>query len=218
MVHRASPPGPILDVGSGGGVMLDAFHRLGRVAVGLERYADRPDVLTCDISECEYGWAAIVLWHSLEHLPAPRRALREAALRLVPGGVVIVAVPNAESIQARMFGDRWLHLDLPRHLTHLGSTHVEAALVEDGLTVTMVSHLRGGQVAFGWLHGLVGLLPRHPDLYQAIRRPSARERNGRRLPALLAAVGLGPVALVAAGLEVWTRHGGTVCVMGRRTS
>ena len=28
---------------------------------------------------------------------------------------------------------------------------------------------------FGWLHGLVGMLPGHPDLYDAIRRCEARQ-------------------------------------------
>jgi len=28
---------------------------------------------------------------------------------------------------------------------------------------------------FGWVHGLVGKLPGHPDLYDAIRRSEARQ-------------------------------------------
>ena len=39
-----------------------------------------------------------------------------------------------------------------------------------------MSHWRGGQALFGWLHGLVGSLPGRPDLYDAIRRPEARSR------------------------------------------
>ena len=60
-----------------------------------------------------------------------------------------------------------------------------------GTRVERVSYLRGGQVVFGWLHGIVGLLPGHPDLYDAIRRPEARRRpmpTGRRLATLAAAV------------------------------
>ena len=83
-------------------------------------------------------------------------------------------MPNPASLQARAFGERWLALDLPRHLVHVPAPALLARLRELGLSVERVSYLRGGQVVFGWLHGLVGALPGHPDLYDAIRRPEAR--------------------------------------------
>jgi SAM-dependent methyltransferase len=217
-IDATSPPGPVLDVGCGDGAMLDALHRRGRDAIGLERHSNRPDVRSTNLAECESGWAAIVMWHSLEHLPEPRKALREAAQRLAPGGQLVVAVPNIGSLQAQVFGDRWLHLDLPRHLSHLTVRALSQAMKDDGLVSTRVSHLRGGQVMFGWLDGLVGSLPCHPDLYQAIRRPTARENlNSRgRLATLTAAAVLSPVALLATGLEVAVRRGGTVCLVARR--
>ena len=85
-------------------------------------------------------------------------------------------MPNPDSLQARAFGDRWLHLDLPLHLVHVPAPALLARLRALGLRVERVSYLRGGQVVFGWLHGIVGLLPGHPDLYDAIRRPEARRR------------------------------------------
>ena len=95
---------------------------------------------------------------------------------LAPGGVLVVAVPNAGSLQARLLGERWLALDLPRHLVHLPAEALLERLRSLGLTVERVSFWRGGQVVFGWLHGLVGALPGRPDLYDAIRRPEARSR------------------------------------------
>jgi len=213
-----APPGPVLDVGAGEGVLLDALHAVGREATGLEREATRPDVLDCDLAEVEAKWAAVVFWHSLEHLPEPARALEQAAALLEPGGVLVIALPNTESIQCRLFGRRWFALDSPRHLLHLGSGTLRRRLAELGLTVERVSYLRGGQVVFGWLDGLVGMLPGHPSLYDAIRRPAARFRplsRGRRLFALTAAAILLPVALVTAAVEVALRRGGTVYVEAR---
>ena len=217
-VDEMSPPGPVLDVGCGDGAMLDALHRRGRSATGLERHSNRPDVRPATLAECEGGWAAIVLWHALEHLPAPRQAIADAARRLAPGGILVVAVPNYSSLQAKAFGVRWLHLDLPRHLSHLTAEGLLRSLPIEGLVLVDVSYLRGGQVAFGWLHGLVGLLPGHPDLYQSVRRSVARER-GRvraRWAVLGAAAVLSPVAVLAAGMEVVLRRGGTVCLVARR--
>ncbi len=77
------------------------------------------------------------------------RALARAAELLQPGGVLVVAVPNSDSLQARVFGDRWFALDLPRHLVHLPAETLVRRLNELGLRRGRVSHLRGGQVVFG---------------------------------------------------------------------
>jgi SAM-dependent methyltransferase len=213
-----APPGPILDVGAGDGALLDALGRRGRRAVGLERESDREDVLAADISEVEGEYAAVVFWHSLEHLPAPAEAVEHARRLLAPGGVVVIAVPNIDSLQARAFGDRWLALDLPRHLVHLSKRALVSGLERRGLRVERVSDLRGGQIVFGWLHGIVGLLPGSPDLYDAIRRPEARTSpigSGRRIVCLTSAVVALPAALAASAIEVALGRGGTVYVEAR---
>ena len=218
-VDRLAPPGPALDVGAGDGTLLDALHSRGREALGLERHSRREDVREADITEVEGEWSAIVFWHSLEHLPAPGAAIEAAASRLCAGGALLVAAPNAASLQARAFGDRWFHLDLPRHLVHLPATTLTARLRALGLRVTRVSYWRGGQGLFGWLHGLVGLLPGRPDLYDAIRRPEARSKpmpGRRRALAMIAAVALSPLAALATAVEVTARRGGTVYVEARR--
>lgn len=219
-IDAACPPGPILDVGCGDGAMLDALHQRGRSAVGLERHSDRPDVRSSSLAECEEGWAGIILWHSLEHLPAPRQAFVEAAQRLAPGGFLVVAVPNFASLQAQIFGRRWLHLDLPRHLSHLTPECLRSAARGEGLEMVALSNLRGGQVVFGWLHGLVGMLPGHPDLYQAIRRRAAREHpsSAGRWATLGVAALLSPLALGAGGIEVLLNRAGTVCLVARRAA
>jgi SAM-dependent methyltransferase len=214
-----APPGPVLDVGAGDGVLVEALTARGRKAVGLERQARPPRVEAGELTDTGGEWAAIVLWHSLEHLPAPGRALDHAARILDDRGVMILAVPNADSLQARTFGDRWLGLDLPRHLVHVPARALLDRLRAAGLRVERVSHMRGGLVVFGWLHGLVGLLPGRPDLYDAIRRPPARERPlspAARAGALAAAAALLPLAVAAALLEAALRRGGSVYVEARR--
>lgn len=214
-----APPGPILDVGCGDGTLLDALARRGRRGVGLEREAKRADVVAADISEVEGEYAAVVFWHSLEHVPAPAEAIDRAEGLLAPNGVIVVAVPNIASLQAEAFGDRWLALDLPRHLLHLSKRALIGGLEQRGLRVERVSDVRGGQIVFGWLHGLLGLLPGRPDLYDAIRRPEARTASigpAKRMLCLLGAVVLLPVALAASLLEVALGRGGTVYVEARR--
>jgi SAM-dependent methyltransferase len=218
-LHRILPAGPVLDVGAGDGNLVDAFVRHGREAVGLEPYGSGPHIRQAEVEDVDGSWSAVIFWHSLEHVRHPGRALSHAATLVAPGGKLIVAVPNATSLQARAFGDRWFALDLPRHLTHITPAALVSKIRESGLRVESVSYYRGGQVVFGWVHGLVGLLPGHPDLYDVIRRSEARSVQlgpPLRLYALGAAVVALPVALVASVVEVIARSGGTVYVEARR--
>lgn len=219
-IDALAPAGPVLDVGAGDGTLVAALHARGREAAGLERHASGPDMREGDVRGEQAGtWAAVVFWHSLEHLTEPGEAIDAGASLLQPGGILIVAVPNSASLQARFFGDRWFALDQPRHLVHLTAAALLRRLRASGLRVERVSHLRGGQVAFGWLHGLVGLLPGRPDLYDAIRRPRARSRPmpaAVRAYALAAAAMLSPLAAVASLVEAAVRRGGTVYVEARR--
>jgi SAM-dependent methyltransferase len=219
-IDRIAPPGPVLDVGAGDGALLAALRARGREAVGLEREPSGPGMCGGDVAEQEReAWAAVIFWHSLEHLPEPGAAIEVTAALLLPGGVAIIAVPNSASLQARLFGDRWLALDLPRHLVHLTAASLLSKMRSAGLVVERVSYLRGGQVVFGWLHGLVGVLPGHPSLYDAIRRPAARAEPmsaSQRLLALAAAVFLLAPAAIAAAAEAALGRGGTVYVEARR--
>jgi 2-polyprenyl-3-methyl-5-hydroxy-6-metoxy-1,4-benzoquinol methylase len=218
-LHRILPAGPVLDVGAGDGNLVEAFVRHGREAVGLEPYGSGPHIRQAEVEEVDGSWSAVIFWHSLEHVRHPARALSHAATLVAPGGKLIVAVPNATSMQARAFGDRWFALDLPRHLTHISPAALVSKIQEAGLQVENVSYYRGGQVVFGWVHGLVGMLPGHPDLYDVIRRSEAQsveQSLPMRLYALGAAVAALPVALVASVIEVAAREGGTVCVEARR--
>jgi hypothetical protein len=218
-LDEIAPPGPVLDVGSGDGALLDALAARGRPATGLERHSSRPDVRETPIEEVPGEWAAVVLWHSLEHMRAPGEALEHAARLLALRGVVVVAMPNAASLQAKLFGDRWFALDLPRHLLHLPAPALLERLRSLGLSPERLSWLRGGQCVFGWLHGLVGGLPGSPDLYDALRRPAARRAPlspRRRAATLATASALLPLAAAAAGAEAALGRGGTVYVEARR--
>jgi SAM-dependent methyltransferase len=225
-LDHLAPPGPILDVGSGDGALLEALARRGRRAVGLEP-AEKPVVATLDVRAIDIvdfddrigQWAAVVFWHSLEHLREPRLAIAQATELLAPSGRLIVAVPNRASWQARTLGSRWLALDLPRHLVHLPARALVDGIRGAGLTVERVSYWRGGQVMFGWLDGLVSALPSHPSLYDAIRRSEARAEamdGNRRLATLGSAAILSPLAGSLALAEIVSHAGGSVYVEARK--
>ncbi len=220
-VDRLAPPGAVLDVGAGAGWLLDALRARGRTAVGLERSGQRDDMRDASVTELDGEWAAVVFWHSLEHLSDPGGAIAAAGRLLVPDGLVVVAIPDNASLQAHAFGDAWLHLDLPRHLVHLTRGALTARLEAEGLEVTRVSGWRGGQVVIGWLDGLVGRLPGRLDLYEALRDPGAQSvpmSAGRRAASMVAGAAMLPVGALCAAGEIAIGRSGTAYVEARARS
>jgi SAM-dependent methyltransferase len=102
-----SRPGRALDCGCGAGGNARLLRERGWEVTGItvsagEREHAAPHcarVLIADLEqplpdEVGGGYDLLVLSHVLEHLRQPERALAALARRLVPGGVVLVALPN----------------------------------------------------------------------------------------------------------------------------
>jgi SAM-dependent methyltransferase len=126
--HRAAG-GRLLDVGLGRGDLAWAFARSGWDAHGLDMspaavQAGRARGIDARVGTLAHppwppgSFDLIVLSHVLEHVDDPVAELRSARELLRPGGTAIVAVPAWDSWHRRVFGGRWAHADVPRHLQH----------------------------------------------------------------------------------------------------
>jgi len=60
----------------------------------------------------------IVIWHVLEHIDNPDIFFESIAKLLAKDGVIILEVPNRDSIGFNLTKKHWFHLDTPRHLFH----------------------------------------------------------------------------------------------------
>ena len=74
------------------------------------------------------SYDVVTIWHVLEHLDDPGAALERIHSWLRPRGGLLVGVPNLRSLQARLGGDRWYHLDVPRHRVHFTGGGLRALL------------------------------------------------------------------------------------------
>jgi SAM-dependent methyltransferase len=74
------------------------------------------DIETYDLPQS--GFDAIVCWNVFEHLPHPERALDRFADAVRPGGLIVLAFPNALSFKglATKFTPFWFHVWVTRHL------------------------------------------------------------------------------------------------------
>jgi SAM-dependent methyltransferase len=99
----------------------------------------------------------ITMWQSLEHVHQPLDVLRAANQILAPGGTLIVAVPNIDSLAFRWFGSAWSGLDLPRHLVHFTPETLRLMLGRAGFEARRVCMARRG----GWLRASARLATHH---------------------------------------------------------
>lgn len=75
------------------------------------------------LDACSYD--AITMWHVLEHVDDIERYFQAMHNALKDDGVLIIAVPNHESWDARKYGEHWAAWDVPRHLWHFAPQQMQ---------------------------------------------------------------------------------------------
>src|SRR5262249_3091102 len=74
------------------------------------------DVVTGEFTPDGDGFDVVVMRHVLEHTRDPQAQLEAARQRLVPGGALILAVPNASGLASRVLGQYWSWYIPPAHI------------------------------------------------------------------------------------------------------
>jgi len=151
-VEASGEKGLLVDVGCGGGLLLRMLRERGLPVLGLETslaaatsaWKRNGVAVVCgDLSKSpiERGTcAAVTMFHVLEHLHDPVSYLRSARDLLVPGGRLVVQVPNASCWQFLMFGEHWNGVDVPRHLVNYRERDLESLLDYCGFQVVRRKH------------------------------------------------------------------------------
>ncbi|MFQ5631113.1 MAG: class I SAM-dependent methyltransferase, partial [bacterium] len=131
LIERNTPEkGSLLDVGCGTGEFIAEMARSGWQTRGLER---DPKAAAYAVGELELdvicgtldampsapeSYDVVTMWHVLEHLYEPHRALVQIRETLKSGGLLVLAAPNANSLDAKFYKENWVAYDAPRHLQH----------------------------------------------------------------------------------------------------
>jgi len=115
--------GNILDVGAGEGVfgkMLGHNFKVTNLESPHAKVSIK-NIVKIDFLKWKTNkkFDGIVFLESLEHVPSPQEYLRKAKSLLKKGGYIFVECPRYDSWESKLFKDKWLHLDIPRHLAHL---------------------------------------------------------------------------------------------------
>lgn len=152
LIRHLNPGDRILEVGCGSGILAAYLQECGyQVEVtdfspeivaevsrqyGIRGYCgDLQDIPL--LSQRRYH--AVVFNHVLEHLHAPGENLLIARRLLEPNGLVFVEVPNIDSLQFRLFRNRWFPLQLPEHLFHFSPHTFQTIAHKSGLEQVWLS-------------------------------------------------------------------------------
>jgi len=140
LISKYVSKGTILDYGCGTGMFLNTCKNAGWKTFGIE-----PDqgarIMTAEadtevfenkhlLQEKHPGqkFDVITLWHVLEHVTDLDPTLEFLKNKLSPNGVLIIAVPNHSSFDAKHYRQFWAAYDVPRHLYHFERKTIEQLL------------------------------------------------------------------------------------------
>ena len=119
----------LLEVGSGMGHLVgqleDTFETYG---MDVNHWAVKQSKLvihtsqlqTASAQELPFGdgvFNVVIIKHIVEHLPDPKKAIREIGRVTEKGGTLILATPNLDSLLKPWKGERWIGYQDPTHIS-----------------------------------------------------------------------------------------------------
>lgn len=126
------PPRKLLDIGCGKGLRLVEFRRKGLETYGMDFQSDSVEYVKSKLgipavcttldkmgeSFAPESFDVITAFYVLEHVTDVRATLLAILKLLKPGGWFVGAVPLIDSVQAKVFNNRWsAAIEAPRHVT-----------------------------------------------------------------------------------------------------
>jgi SAM-dependent methyltransferase len=182
------------------------------------------DIRTGSLEDAQFEdsfFDVITLWHVLEHLPDPVQTIEECRRILKPGGLFVIALPNFDSLQARLSGKYWFHLDIPNHLYHFTNKNLDMFLKKFLFKICKVKQFSLEFNPFGYLQSLLNMCHIEYNLLytmlmsKALRNTLYSDMRRSRLYAHLSITILllplyAPLSLGFSLIESFLGRGGTV--------
>ncbi len=146
LICRFYKIGKILDIGCGTGEFLKTFKDAKWETLGIEPSSSVRKVAIenyaldvreeSEIKNLETAcFDVITMWHVLEHVPRLNERIEDLKRLIKPNGIIIIAVPNCTSMDAKIYIENWAAYDVPRHLYHFSPADIEAIFKNHGLIV-----------------------------------------------------------------------------------
>ena len=154
----------LLDFGCGKGIFLllakKQHWEIAGVETSVNRSAYASKILGIQVNTAFYTEGSIfnkkfdilTLFHVIEHVTDSMELLKNLAKdNLKENGLLVLEVPNIKSWQFQWSKERWLHLDVPRHLAHFDSDTIKPLLENAGCRII-------NQDFFSFHLGIIGMI------------------------------------------------------------
>jgi predicted SAM-dependent methyltransferase len=136
----------LLDVGCGTGDFLQIAKQNKWTVFGIEPNDDARKIANIKTSNSVYktesllkfkaqSFDVITLWHVLEHLTKLEEHISILKSLLKPKGILIIAVPNYKSYDAKYYKEFWAAYDAPRHLWHFSQSSISKLIAKENMQV-----------------------------------------------------------------------------------
>lgn len=142
--------GKILEIGCATGEFLDLARKYGWETYGIEisdwasdyaRVKLGLNVVTGELENASFPdnfFDVIVMYHVLEHTSSPNELIQKVVHLLKPGGLLVIAVPDITSSNAKRVKESWIALMPKTHLYHFSQDTLTRLLTECNIKVIKV--------------------------------------------------------------------------------
>ncbi len=143
LIKKYVSRGTLLDIGCGTGEFLNFCSQKNFQAIGVEpgtvarnkaiknyglKVHEEPFIETISDTTID----VITMWHVLEHVHDLNMRVAQLHRILKMDGLVVIAVPNYTSYDAKYYKEYWAAYDLPRHLYHFSPQTIKQLFDKHG--------------------------------------------------------------------------------------
>lgn len=155
-LRKFKKQGKVLDFGSGTGTLARYLINKGYdvecfdVDKGALEWIKTVQKIPIQRRYYNKKYDIIIMEQVIEHLKDPVSELKKIKKSLNEDGVILASIPNINSLQAKLFKEKWFHLDAPRHLNHFYLDSFNRMLDSLGLKIMKKYYFNINIDSTGW--------------------------------------------------------------------